>query len=263
MGYERFVVVGDSCAEGLDDPYPDGSRYRGWADLVASRLAVDTPGLRYANLAVRGRRLEQIITEQLPTAVRLRPDLAVLFGGGNDILSGGFDPATVSRRMDTAIRTLTEAAPTVLVFTLGDFSARLRLARRLLPRIATLNAAVHRSALAHGAHVVDLWPDPAAHDLRYFGRDRLHLSAHGHRRLAGHVLATLGVPFDRRWSELLPGEPVRPGWRDQAEWLYREVLPVAVTRFRNRIVGRSPGDGFRPKRPELEPWPAGMLQESV
>lgn len=35
MGFHTFVAVGDSCAEGLDDPYPDHSRYRGWADYVA------------------------------------------------------------------------------------------------------------------------------------------------------------------------------------------------------------------------------------
>jgi hypothetical protein len=35
-----YVAVGDSFIEGLDDPYPDpGLGFRGWADLVAGRLA--------------------------------------------------------------------------------------------------------------------------------------------------------------------------------------------------------------------------------
>ena len=51
MTYQRFVALGDSCTEGLDDLLPDG-RYRGWADRVASVL--DGPGFRYANLGVRG-----------------------------------------------------------------------------------------------------------------------------------------------------------------------------------------------------------------
>lgn len=259
MSYERFVVVGDSCAEGLDDPYPDGSRYRGWADLVAARLAADNPGLRYANLAIRGRRLDQIITEQFPAATAFQPDLVALFGGGNDVLTGGFDPDVVAGRVTEAVARLTEVAPTVLVFTLSDLSQRMRLTRGLRPRIAALNAAVHRAADAHGALVVDLADDPSVRDLRYFGPDRLHLSEHGHRRLAGHLLRRLAVPFDDQWLEPLPGDPARPGVLGHARWVWREVRPVAISRLRNRLVGRSPGDGFQPKRPELSPLAATEL----
>jgi lysophospholipase L1-like esterase len=85
MRYQRFVALGDSCTEGLDDLLPDGA-YRGWADRVASVL--DAPGFRYANLGVRGRRLDQMLVEQVPLAAELSPDLVVLFGGGNDVMSG-------------------------------------------------------------------------------------------------------------------------------------------------------------------------------
>jgi lysophospholipase L1-like esterase len=260
MGYERFVVVGDSCAEGLDDPYPDGSRYRGWADLVAARLAADNPGLRYANLAVRGRRLDQIIAEQFASAEEFRPDLVALFGGGNDVLSRGFDPDVVADRVEEAVARLTAVAPTVLVFTLSDLSQRMRVTRSLLPRITALNTAARQAAAAHGATVVDLADDLSVRDLRYFGPDRLHLSEHGHQRLAGHLLRTLDVPFDNRWLEPLPGEPAAPGLAGHARWLWQEVRPVAVSRVRNRLVGRSPGDGFHPKRPELRPLAAAELE---
>ena len=59
MNWRSFVALGDSFTEGIDDPYPDGTRYRGWADLVAGRLAADSTErgdeFHYANLAVRGR----------------------------------------------------------------------------------------------------------------------------------------------------------------------------------------------------------------
>ena len=93
-------------------------------------------------------------------------------------------------------------------------------------------------------------------DSRYFGADRLHLSEHGHRRLAGYVLEQLGIDFEREWLEPLPGFAGRPGWRADMQWLMREVLPVAMSRTRNRLIGRSPGDGFRAKRPELLPMTA-------
>src|SRR2546423_15676260 len=103
MRYQRFVALGDSCTEGLDDPYPDGAVYRGWADLVATRLAQDDPGFRYANLGVRGRRLDQIIVEQIPAAETLRPDLVALFGGGNDLMSHGWTEGTRAPPGDSAI----------------------------------------------------------------------------------------------------------------------------------------------------------------
>ncbi|WIV60928.1 SGNH/GDSL hydrolase family protein [Amycolatopsis nalaikhensis] len=253
MSYHRFVVLGDSCAEGLDDPYPDQRAYRGWADFVAARLAEDEPGFRYANLAVRGRRLDQIVPEQVPAATRLRPDLIALFGGGNDVMSRGWDARTVARRVDAAIRACTEIAPVVVTFTLSDVSHRMPLGRRMRPRIVALNDAIREAAVSYGARLVDLWPDQAVTDSRYFGADRLHLSAHGHRRLAAYVLDRLGLAPDPAWLAPLPGAPAPGSWRADLHWLLHEVVPVAVTRTRNRLIGRQPGDGFFPKRPDLLP----------
>lgn len=253
MSYHRFVVLGDSCAEGLDDPYPDQRAYRGWADFVAARLAEDETAFRYANLAVRGRRLDQIVPEQVPAATRLRPDLIALFGGGNDVMSRGWDARTVARRVDAAIRACTEIAPVVVTFTLSDVSHRMPLGRRMRPRIVALNDAIREAAVSYGARLVDLWPDQAVTDSRYFGADRLHLSAHGHRRLAAYVLDRLGLAPDPAWLAPLPGAPTPGNWRADLHWLLHEVVPVAVTRTRNRLVGRQPGDGFFPKRPDLLP----------
>ena len=253
MDYHRFVVLGDSCAEGLDDPYPGESHYRGWADFVAARLAEDHPGFRYANLAVRGRRLDQIVPEQVPAAARLEPDLIALFGGGNDVMSRGWDARTVARRVDAAVRACTGISPVVVTFTLSDIAHRMPLGSRMRPRIVALNDAIREAAVSHGALLIDLWPDQAVTDSRYFGADRLHLSTHGHRRLAAYVLACLGVDHDPAWLAPLPGVAAEHGWRADVQWLLREVLPVAVTRTRNRLIGRQPGDGFLPKRPDLLP----------
>ena len=253
MSYHRFVVLGDSCAEGLDDPYPGEDHYRGWADFVAAHLAQDEPHFRYANLAVRGRRLDQIVPEQAPRAAQLEPDLIALFGGGNDVMSRGWDARTVARRVDKAIRACTEISPTVVTFTLSDISHRMPLGRRMRPRIVALNEAIREAAVSYGALLIDLWPDQAVTDSRYFGADRLHLSAHGHRRLAAYVLGLLGREPDPAWLAPLPGAAQHSSWRADLHWLLHEVAPVAVTRTRNRLIGRQPGDGFFPKRPDLLP----------
>ncbi|MTD54766.1 SGNH/GDSL hydrolase family protein [Amycolatopsis pithecellobii] len=252
MQYERFIALGDSCTEGLHDPYPDGTTYRGWADLAAAALATVNPQLRYANLGVRGRRLDQIVVEQIPSALDLQPDLVALFGGANDVMTRNFRAEVVAKRVDAAVRILTRSVPTVVVFTLSDVSSRIPGVLRVRPRIDALNAAIRTAAADHGAILVDL-ADEDVQDLRYFGPDRLHLSEPGHRRLAAHLLARLEIPFDPAWLEPLPGEPLHPGLRAHASWMWREVVPVAVSRTRNWLTGRSPGDGFTPKRPELLP----------
>ncbi|HJQ45054.1 MAG TPA: SGNH/GDSL hydrolase family protein [Amycolatopsis sp.] len=252
MGYKRFVALGDSCTEGLYDVYPGSNQYRGWADLVAAVFAATEPDFGYANLGVRGRRLDQIIVEQIPTALDLQPDLVALFGGANDVMTRGFRADVVAQRVDAAVQILTRAVPTVVVFTLSDVSNRLPGLFRVRPRIDALNDAIRTAARTHGARLVELSGEDV-HDLRYFGPDRLHLSESGHRRLAAHLLNGLGVPFAQEWLAPLPGAPLQPSLRGHARWVWQEVLPVAATRTRNWFVGRSPGDGFTPKRPELLP----------
>ncbi|MFD9703698.1 SGNH/GDSL hydrolase family protein [Lentzea sp. NPDC059081] len=249
MTYQRFVAIGDSCTEGLDDLLPDG-RYRGWADRVASVL--DAPGFRYANLGVRGRRMDQMLAEQVPSASTLEPDLVAVFAGGNDVMSGA-SGAVLSARADALVRAVTSFAPTVAVFTLSDISHRMPFGWRMRPRILALNAAMRAAASRYGAVLVDVEADSCVHDSRYFGPDRLHLSSLGHRRLAGHLLSALEIPFDPAWMAALPGTAAPASVVEHWRWLREQVLPVAYTRTRNKLIGRQPGDGFTPKRPTLLP----------
>ena len=73
MQIGSFVALGDSFTEGLDDPRADQGGYRGWADRFAEMLAERQPGLRYANLAVRGKVLRQVAEEQVPQAIAMSP----------------------------------------------------------------------------------------------------------------------------------------------------------------------------------------------
>ena len=49
-------------------------------------LAADTDDFRYANLAIRGRKLPAILAEQVEPAVALGPDLVTIHAGTNDLL---------------------------------------------------------------------------------------------------------------------------------------------------------------------------------
>ena len=84
--FRRYVAIGDSSTEGLEDPDGHGG-YRGWADRLAQHIAdaQDEP-LEYANLAIRGLRMSEIRTRQLDDALAMRPDLMTVFGGVNDVI---------------------------------------------------------------------------------------------------------------------------------------------------------------------------------
>ena len=112
--YDSYLALGDSFTEGLDDVQPDGS-YRGWADLVAYELALATPGFRYANLAVRGRRLARIAAEQVPPAEEMRPALTSIAGGGNDIIGLRCDVGVLARSMHEVLERLVRVSGTVVV----------------------------------------------------------------------------------------------------------------------------------------------------
>jgi lysophospholipase L1-like esterase len=251
--YRRYVALGDSCAEGIDDPYPDGSGYRGWTDLTAARLAAGTPDLRYANLAVRGRRLDQILTEQVPLATELEPDLVTLFGGGNDLLQSRWQ--TTAAALDAIVAAMSSVAGTMVLFTLPNI-ARLPGLGRLRLRVQQLNGLIVATAAKYGTLLVDVREDPWCDDDRLYGPDRLHLGELGHHRVAAHLLTALGAPRDDDWLAPLPPATRDPYWRVAARhwtWVRDHVYPAVHETVRNRLSGREPGDGMLPKRPDLAP----------
>jgi lysophospholipase L1-like esterase len=253
MHYRRYVALGDSCAEGLDDPYPDGKTYRGWTDLTAAKLAMVSPEFEYANLAVRGRRLDQILTEQVPFAVAQRPDLVTLFGGGNDLLQNRWQ--STAHSLDATVSALAEVARTVVLFTLPNI-ARLPGLGRMRQRVNQFNDLITATADRYGAMLVDVREDTYCDDERLYGPDRLHLGALGHQRVAAHLLGALDVPADPEWLAALPPTTREPLWRTasrHAAWVRHHVYPAVHDTVRNKLIGRQPGDGFLPKRPELAP----------
>ena len=100
--HSSLVAVGDSFTEGMSDLLPDGS-YRGWADVLAARMAARSPGFRYANLAVRGKLIGQIVDEQVVTAASLRADVVTLVGGLNDVLRPRCDMGRVRALLTEAV----------------------------------------------------------------------------------------------------------------------------------------------------------------
>ena len=188
-----FVALGDSFTEGLeDDAGPDG-RHRGWADRVAAGLAVQEGRVRYANLAVRGRLLDQVVADQLPVALRLAPDLVSFHAGPNDVLRPRTDLPALLRRYEDAVARLRSAGIRTLLFTVVERTGRGRTADLLAARFRAFNAGVRAVAGRQDVLLVDLGAVPVLSDRRLWHADRLHLAPEGHARVAAAVLEAIGV----------------------------------------------------------------------
>ncbi|MEE6281473.1 SGNH/GDSL hydrolase family protein [Georgenia sunbinii] len=254
----RYVAVGDSFTEGLADPDPvEPDRYRGWADLLAGtlsdrRAAAGQPPLEYANLAVRGRLLRPILTEQLPAALDLRPDLVSVIGGGNDLLRPGSDVVTLLDSLEAAVVTAQRTGAAVLLGT-GFDTAESPVVRRIRPKVATYNTGLWSIAHRHGAHVLDLWGMRSLADGRMWAPDRIHLTTDGHERVAQAALVALGLtPDDPAWDDpLTPLPPVARAdrWRSDARWAREYAYPW----LRRRLARQSSGDAVVAKRPRPAP----------
>jgi len=257
MIYNRFVVCGDSYSEGMTDEMVDG-HYRGWADRVADGLAKKSATFTYANLAVRGKLLPQVIEDQLEIALSFvtGPDSLISFhAGANDALRPGFDQVLAKQRYQSAVRTLAASGATIMLFTvLEDTGNSGRGSKLWQERFAAFNNGVREVAAEVGAILLDANQERFFSDRRFLAFDRLHLNSLGHSRSADAILEKLGYEFDPGWRTPLP--PVQPTpWVKKralgAKWFFTFVLPWIIRRIR----GRSSGDGRVCKYPTPISWP--------
>lgn len=243
-----FVAIGDSFTEGVgdwDSRYPNG--VRGWADRVAKQLGKQDPSWRYANFAIRSKRLHQIIDEQLQPALDLHPTVVSVYAGGNDILELRTSMTPLMESYEDMVSRIASAGARPLLFT--GFDVRLHpMLEPMRRRNWIYNEHVRRIADAYGALLVDFWCFDEYYDPRFWDTDRLHMSAAGHKNMAAHVLRVLGVDHNLTPKPLRPRSPVtaREWLRQESIWVREWVIPMFGRRLRHVTLG----DNLQPR------WPA-------
>ncbi len=251
--YERYVAIGDSQTEGVGDG-DDRTGLRGWADRLAARLAEANPGLRYANLAVRGKLAGEIHAEQLAPALELKPDLATVVAGLNDVLRPKCDVDLVAGHLEAMFASLTAAGATVGTLTFPNVAKIAPMAKPLVPRVLALNSRIREAAARHGVKVVETFAVDVTTDARIWSSDRLHASPLGHQRIADSMAHALALPgADDSWTHPLPVLPPADRLtviRAELRWLTGFLGPWLGRRLR----GVSSGTGREAKRPELTPF---------
>lgn len=255
--WSTYVAIGDSFTEGLSDPDPEkDDAWIGWADRLAESLhdlaQLEHLPFHYANLAVRGRLLADVVGPQLDRAIDMQADLVSLVGGGNDLLRPSVDTNQIMDTLESAVIRLRQNGSDVLLATPAD-PQEAGLLKPLRGRHAVHAANIFTIAQRHGCFVLNLWGMPALRDWRLWADDRIHLTTEGHRRVALGALTALGHATDEEdWrTPLPPGQSTtkRQELRAHAAWA-REHLAPWVQR---RMKGQSSGDHVDPKRPELSP----------
>lgn len=247
--FTRFIALGDSFTEGMQDEKVDG-HYRGWADRVAHALASETPHFTYLNVAVRGKLVGQVIEDQIPLALKFieGPQTLLSFhAGANDLLRPNYDPKNVLPKYQEAVRLLASTGCQVMVFTAIERVAKSGKMQEIWEqRFSAFNKVVRDTAAEVGAIVIEATADPDIGSRRFLDKDRLHLNPAGHHRVAQGVLQKIGGPHDPNWRQDLPVLPKRSFLAkiyDDLRWFVTFLIPW----MSRRIRGVSSGDGRSPK----------------
>lgn len=178
--WQRFVVLGDSVAEGMCEPV-DGYSELQWADRIAAELRAVQPGLSYLNLGRRGLRAYQVREAQLAAALEFGPDLALVVCGGNDAFRTAYDADAVDAELAAMVSALRAAGAEVITVGMFDVShspavpATLRAG--LGERMRRLSKHTGRLAERLGTLHVHLTDHPLVADPSLYSGDGRHGSA--------------------------------------------------------------------------------------
>ena len=257
MKYKRLIVCGDSYSEGMSDEIING-QYRGWADRLADVMAKEVAGFSYANLAIRGKLLKQVIDDQLPVALSYvtGPETLLTFhAGANDALRPSYKPEVAQALYADAVRRAAASGATLMLFTVLERTGNSgRGSDVWAARFSEFNKGVRKVGAEVGAIVVDANQETFFNDSRFLAFDRLHLNAEGHNRVAQALLERLGYGFNPAWRIPLP--PAAP-----TPWLKKRVISTiwfftfALPWIWRRLRGKSSGDGRSAKYPTPTSWP--------
>jgi lysophospholipase L1-like esterase len=246
------VALGDSITEGLCDPVIGrGEPWFGWADRLAMILDGNArlrgAEFEFANLGVRGRRVRDVIDEQIPAAIELGADLVSLMIGGNDLMTPKADPDALAAQIEAGVARLRGAGVDVLLATCFDPQFAFFL-KPLRGRAAVFNANLWSIAREHQTFTLDLWGIREFQNRSMWSEDRVHLTPAGHRLLATRAAHSLGVAYFEL-PNVLAETPVGTESLSTLGWMRQHALPWVGRRLR-RV---SSGDGISAKLPSPVP----------
>lgn len=252
--YRSYVAIGDSLSEGLGDfTFALDRHHNGWTDRLAGILAKEAQEadyeFHYANLAIRGCKLEKIMNHQLHQALKLQPDLVTVMAGSNDLMGKDENLPRIEATLRLGILELLAAGCDVVVANTIN-PLHLRVFKPLRHRAERFSEMIGRVAADFDIPVLDVYGIKDFESLIFWADDMVHFSGHGHIAVANRAAKLLDLRF--RYPELDPIEldPISRGLSETLRWILRDVLPF----FERKLRGVTSGDGLEPKHQVLAPF---------
>lgn len=250
--YRSYVAIGDSLSEGLGDfTFNLDRHYNGWTDRLACIMAKEAEDsgfeFHYANLALRGSKLEKIMTGQLYKALALQPDLVTVMAGSNDLLCKEETlPQLRSQYRDGLHQLLAAGCDVVVANTINPL--HLRVFKPLRYRAERFSELIEDVAAEFDIPVLDVYGIQSFQELMFWAEDMVHFSGHGHIAVANRAAELIELNY--RYPELDPQEltPMTRSMVDTVQWIARDVIPF----FQRKLKGVTSGDGLDPKHQKLE-----------
>ena len=230
----RVLALGDSitCGEGV------GVRVHlahTWAAVLAHALDAE-----FDLLAERGAKTAQMRADQLPLAVTLRPELATVLVGLNDVSRTGWHPESVADDLRATVTALRDNGSTVLLGRLHDPTTQLPMPGWLRAmtqrRLDIVNTTVDALA-GPDVLVLDLASVPELWRRSGWAVDRVHPSVLGHRGIAQAALRVLREAGWHGPSQVsVPSAMEECSRFAEARWLALHGAPFLVRNMARRAV---------------------------
>ena len=201
----------------------------------------------YANLALRGSKLEKIMTGQLYKALALQPDLVTVMAGSNDLLSKEETLPKLRASYRNGLQELLAAGADIVVANTIN-PLHLKVFKPLRYRAERFTELIEDVASEFEIPVLDVYGIHNFKELMFWAEDMVHFSGHGHIAVANQAAKLLDLNY--RFPELDPQEltPVSRSLVDTATWVKRDVIPF----FQRKLKGVTSGDGLDAKHQKLE-----------
>jgi lysophospholipase L1-like esterase len=214
----NIVGMGDSSVFGVGDFGDDiGTNGAGWT----GRLAHDLKAERYINLAKNGSRFRHVVKTQLNGAIAMKPDIALICVGTNDVLRGDFSPPEIESCVERISSQLTENGTVAVFLGIPDpmktAPGPKSLKRILQKRVIIINWIIEEVAAKNGAIYLSLWDLPMSYDMTMWHIDHMHPSAKGHQEIADFVRRSMFLPRRSR-TKLPTGRDTNK--REEFIWLF-------------------------------------------
>lgn len=257
--YRSYVAIGDSLSEGLGDfTFEQDRHHNGWTDRLAAILAKEAQvkgyEFHFANLALRGSKLEKIMEGQLQAALRLQPDLVTVMAGSNDLMARVELLPKLRETLRDGIQQLVAAGCDVLVANTIN-PLHLKVLKPLRGKADMFSTLIETVADEYELPLLDVHGQKHFENLVYWAKDMVHFSGYGHIEIANRAAEILGLDYRYQSIDADQLPEVSRGAVETLKWLAQDVIPF----FQRRLKGRTSGDGMDAKHTELVPYRANLI----